>query len=76
MEPEAEAFIVLATREIDPDQMSTYYRDSAGSSGYWYRFTYFNETTMAETDLLELPAVRSANAPHCALVREIREDES
>lgn len=71
--PEAGAFTVLATREIDPDQMSTYYRDSAGSSGYWYRFTYFNETTMAETDLLELPAVRGQNAPHYASISEIRE---
>ncbi|MDR6794734.1 phage gp36-like protein [Pseudarthrobacter oxydans] len=73
MVPDPEAFTVLVTREIDPDQMSTYYRDSAGSSGYWYRFTYFNESTLAETDLLELPAVRGETAPHYASVREIRE---
>lgn len=71
--PAEDAFNVLATREIDPDQMSTYYRDSAGSSGYWYRFTYFNETTMTETGLLELDPVRGENAPHYASVREIRE---
>lgn len=71
--PAEDAFTVLATRELDPDQMSTYYRDSAGSSGYWYRFTYFNEVTMTETDLLELPAVRGENAPHYASLREIRE---
>lgn len=71
--PADDAFTVFATREIDPDQMSTYYRDSAGSSGYWYRFTYFNEITMTETDLLELPAVRGENAPHYASIREIRE---
>lgn len=71
--PADDAFTVLATREIDPDDMSTYYRDSAGSSGYWYRFTYFNETTMGETSLTDLPAVRGEDVPHYASIREIRE---
>lgn len=71
--PGPSVFTVLATREIDPDDMSTYYRDSAGSSGYWYRFTYFNETTMKETPLTELPAVRGEDVPHYASIREIRE---
>ena len=71
--PADDAFTVMATRDIDPDDMSTYYRDSAGSSGYWYRFTYFNETTLAETSLTELEAVRGEDVPHYASIREIRE---
>lgn len=71
--PDPSVFTVLATREIDPDDMSTYYRDSAGSSGYWYRFTYFNETTMEETPLTDLSAVRGEDVPHYASIREIRE---
>lgn len=48
--PADAAFSVLATRTIDPDQLSTYYTDSSGDSWYWYRFTYFNETTLEATD--------------------------
>jgi hypothetical protein len=51
---------VLATREIDPGDMATYSWDYAGSCGYWYRFTYFNRTTLAETSLTDLDSVRHA----------------
>lgn len=47
--PADEAFTVLVTRTIDPDQASTYYIDPDGSDAYWYTRTYFNPTTMAET---------------------------
>lgn len=36
------AFTVLSTREIDPNDASTYSWDSAGSFGYRYRLTYVN----------------------------------
>ena len=68
--PSDEAFTVLATREIDPDQTSTYYRDSAGSSGYWYRTSYYNETTLEETPLSE--AFRGEDFGHYASLTEIR----
>lgn len=71
--PSDESFTVLATREIDPDQQSTYFADSAGSSGYWYRFTYFNETTLAETPLTSLDPVRGQDFPHYASIGDIRQ---
>lgn len=71
--PADEAFTVFATREIDPDQMSTYYKDSAGSGGYWYRFTYFNETSMEETPLTALDPVRGQDFPHYASLGDIRQ---
>lgn len=67
------SFTVLATREIDPDQQSTYFNDSAGSSGYWYRFTYFNATTMEETPLTALDPVRGQDFPHYASIGDIRQ---
>lgn len=51
--PSPEAFTVLATREIDPDQVSTYFKDSAGSSAYWYCTSYYNETSLEETPRTE-----------------------
>ncbi|MFZ2528757.1 MAG: phage protein Gp36 family protein [Rhodococcus sp. (in: high G+C Gram-positive bacteria)] len=66
------AFTVLATRDIDPDQLSTYYTDSSGSSSYWYRFTYYNATTLDETDLADSIAVRGDDFGHYASLSEIR----
>ncbi|MEW1951036.1 hypothetical protein AB0280_17515 [Pseudarthrobacter sp902506025] len=71
--PADDSFTVLATREIDPDQQSTYFTDSAGSSAYWYRFTYFNATTMAETPLTALDPVRGQDFPHYASIGDIRQ---
>ncbi|WP_437770616.1 hypothetical protein [Arthrobacter sp. KNU40] len=71
--PDDESFSVLATREIDADQPSTYFADSAGSSGYWYRFTYFNEFTMDETPLGALDPVRGQDFPHYASLGDIRQ---
>ncbi|NHW45967.1 hypothetical protein HAV21_03520 [Paenarthrobacter sp. MSM-2-10-13] len=71
--PDDGSFSVLATRAIDPDQQSTYFADSAGSSGYWYRFTYFDPTTMAETPLTALDAVRGQDFPHYASLGDIRQ---
>lgn len=72
--PELDVFSVLATRSIDPDQPDTYYTDSAGSSGYWYRHTYFNETTLAETPLDEFWPVRGDDFAHYASLELIRKE--
>jgi len=68
------AFSVLATREIDPDQLSTYYTDSSGNSNYWYRYTYYNETSLAETDLDDSDARRGDDFGHYASLTEIRKE--
>lgn len=66
------AFTILATREIDADQMSTYYQDSAGSSAYWYRTSYFNETTTDGTTLSE--AYRGSDFGNYASLKDIRSE--
>jgi phage gp36-like protein len=70
--PAAEQFTVLATREIDADNTSTYYRDSSGSSAYWYCFTNFNETTLEETD--RSTPIRGDDFGHYASITEIKSE--
>lgn len=65
-------FTVIATRSIDPDQLSTYYTDSSGGSNYWYRYTYFNETTLEETSLLDSEPRRGDDYGRYCSVSEIR----
>lgn len=72
--PADNAFTVLATREIDPDQQSTYYTDSTGDSNYWYRYTYYNDTNSAETDLDDSDARRGDDFGHYASLTEIRKE--
>ena len=75
--PPAEGmYVALAARSIDSEQLSTYYRDPAGSADFWYRFTYTNLTSGAETSLAASRAVRGqAFGAYCSL-REIREEAS
>ena len=72
--PTDAAFSVLATREIDPDQLSTYFTDPAGNSNYWYRYTYYNEISLAETDLDDSDARRGDDFGHYASLGEIRKE--
>ncbi|GGF31244.1 hypothetical protein GCM10010922_02870 [Microbacterium sorbitolivorans] len=70
--PTMEAFTLLATRTIDADLPSTYYRDADGSSSYWYCFSYFNVDTEAETDRSE--PVRGDDFEHYASLTAIRKE--
>jgi phage gp36-like protein len=70
--PADDQFTVLTTRTIDPDQMSTYYRDSTGSSAFWYRYTYFNPITLEETAPSD--AFRGDDFAHYASLSEIRNE--
>lgn len=70
--PADAGFSVLATRNIDPDQVSSYYTDSTGSAGFWYRWTYYNVTTLEETPLIESPTVRGDDFGHYASLEAIR----
>lgn len=72
--PATEAFSVYATRSIDPDQPNTFYTDSNGSAAYWYRHTYFNETTQDETSLTEFDPVRGDDYAAYATNDEIRSE--
>lgn len=66
------AFTVLATRSIDPDQQSTYYRDPDGSSDYWYRTSYVNTASLMEVGLSTPERGDAFN--HYASLTEIRKD--
>lgn len=70
--PPDDAFSVLATREIDADQTSTYYNDPTGSSAYWYRITYYDPDSQAETPLSEAPAFRGDDFGHYCSLPQIR----
>lgn len=72
--PADDAFTVLATRSIDPDQPSTYYRDNSGGSDYWYRITYYNETTLEETELAAAAPFRGAEYEHYVSLSDIRRE--
>lgn len=66
------AWSVIATRDIDPDQISTYYRDPEGGDGFWYRYAY----TDGGGDYLSeysTPVRGSSYGNYCSL-REIREE--
>lgn len=67
-------FTVLTTRTIDPDQLSTYYKDSSGSSAFWYRYTYFNPVTLDETPLRAFDPFRGDDFSHYASLAEIRKE--
>ena len=68
------SFVPLATRAIDSDQLSTYYRDSNGTSDHWYKFTYTNLDTGDETSLSDSVAVRGQDFGNYCSLREIREE--
>ncbi|WP_100504096.1 phage protein Gp36 family protein [Mycobacteroides abscessus] len=72
--PDNASFSVLAEREIDPDQESTYYRDPDGDSSYWYRHTYYNPTTEDETSLDASDPRRGDDFGHYASLPEIRKE--
>lgn len=48
-------YALLTTIPIDYDNAATQYTDPAGSSAYWYKITYFNSITSAETTLADSP---------------------
>lgn len=71
-EPDDDAdYSLLDTIEIDVDQMSTEYTDETGGSDYWYKKTYYNETTGLETALEDSDAVRGGNYGHYVTLDEV-----
>lgn len=72
--PDISTFVFIdgATVNLDIDRAYTQYTDSAGGSGYWYRFTYFNPTTSAETNLSDSNAVRGGSVGDYCSIEDIR----
>jgi hypothetical protein len=66
-QPSDGSFSLLSTVTIDYDQLETSYTDASGGSGYWYKFTYFNSTSTAETNIADSFAVRGGQVSYCTL---------
>jgi len=68
------SFDVLDTVAIDSDNITTTYIDDEGGAGYWYKFTYKNQTTSIESDLGDSNAVRGSSSDLYTTVDEVREE--
>ena len=70
--PADASFASLSTFNINIYKDYTSYTDSSGSSAYWYKFTYFNSTTSAETALAGATAARGGGYGHYCSIADIR----
>ncbi len=59
---------------IQGDDTSSDLTDPTGGSAYWYKTTYYNSTTGAETSLALSVAVRGANYGRLVSIESIREE--
>ena len=73
-QPSDSTYIVIATVEIDFDQMSTEYTDASGGADYWYKFTYFNSVTQSETALADSNSARGGGGDNYVSLIDIRKD--
>lgn len=70
--PADNTFTKIGTVTILADWPSTEYTDNSGSSSFWYKFTYFDSTSLAETQIADSRAVRGGNYGNYASLAEIR----
>lgn len=71
--PPADAsFTLLDTVDIDVDQLATSYVDATGSSDYWYKFIYYNSTSVASSSLADSVAVRGGGYGNYCSIDQIR----
>lgn len=71
--PATSAFTTLGSPvTIDPDQPYSYYTDNVGGSAYWYRFTYLNDVTSAETELDLAESIRGGGYGHYVTLADVR----
>ena len=60
--------------DIDPDQTFTIFTDGSGGSEYWYKTTYFNSVTLAETNITQSFAARGGGYGHLVAVERVLPD--
>lgn len=58
--------------DLDIDRAYTEHTDADGGSDYWYKFTYFNSATNAETNLADSKVVRGAGVGDYCSVWDVR----
>lgn len=67
-------FSLLNSVDIDYDQAETAYVDGVGGSGYWYKFTFYNSITTAESSLADSIASRGGSGSSYATLDDIRKE--
>lgn len=65
---------LLTTLTLDTDNFYTQYTDSGGSSSFWYKYTYFNSQSSAETAIANSLAVRGGNIGNYCSIDDIRDE--
>lgn len=64
-------FSLIATINIAANNTLTSYTDSTGVAGQWYKYTYYNSTSLSETQLSDSRAVQ-AGAVHYVSIDQVR----
>jgi hypothetical protein len=70
-QPTDDKFAKIDTISIAANSTLTPYTDAAGTPGQWYKFTYYNQATQAETQLSDSRAVQ-AGAVHYVSLDQVR----
>jgi hypothetical protein len=73
-QPADTAFTLLTTINIDPTTDKTSYTDPTGGGGFWYKVTYYNQTSTNETDIASSRATRGSFTVNYASIDEIRRE--
>lgn len=72
--PADDQYIQIDAIDIDPDQPDSTYVDPAGSSDFWYKFTYYNNISLSETDRSTAEAVRGGGVTDYCSISDIRDE--
>lgn len=64
----------LSIADIDQDSPITFIFDPSGSNAFWYKFTYLNDVTNAETALSSSVPLRGGGYGHYVSVEDIRRE--
>lgn len=75
LQPADSQFTALAGGlfNIDPDQASTQFTDAVGDSSKWYKYTFVNSVSLAETNLADVAASRGGAYANYCTVEDIRQ---
>lgn len=72
--PADAAFSYLTTLPLDTDQPTTYATDIGGSSDYWYKATYYNSASTAESPLANSTPTRGDNTIAYCTIADVRDE--
>jgi hypothetical protein len=72
LQPPDSQFTLQATINIDANNETTSYTDVNGSGNFWYKSTYYNSSSTAETDIASSSAIRGNYTPNYCSITDIR----